>query len=176
VRIDINGQEVESAVVVNAERVFQTSDDPLTPNQEKVLRLICDEKHGVSRNEIADTTGVPYHSLQRILSQLIKLEYIEAEGYGKPYKATQAGLDRLDRLDRGIFQGDLIDDENTARSSRSTDQLREEVDRLDRSTSPGTAIDRTINPDQAAESRDQVDQVQPYLIAPGTDNYYKAGL
>lgn len=179
VPVEIDGETVESAVIIDADRVFQTADDPLTLNQMKVLRLLVDEQYGASRNEISETTGVPYHSLQRILSQLLKLEYVEVEGYGKPYKATKAGLDRLDRLDRAFSDSDENDQEKITRSSRSTDQLREEVDRLDRSTSETSTDSNENNPDQAAvsvQSGDQVDQLQPRLIGADSSNYYEAGL
>lgn len=176
VKIEINEETVESAVIIEADKVLQTADDPLTPNQEKVLRLLCDEPHGATRTEIANATGVPYFSLQRILTQLLKLEYIEISGYGQPYKVTQAGIDRHDRLDHPFSEGEQSSPEKDRRSSRSTDHLREKQTDLDRTTSGDHASNTDKNSDHASESGDHPDQTQLRLIGTEANNYYEAGL
>lgn len=173
VPLKINGDEVESAVIIDADRVEQTPDDPLTPHQEQVLRLLKDEAFGATRNEIADATGIPYHSLQRILSRLRTLELIEAAGYGKPYQITQTGIDRLDRLDRPDPAPSTGTAEEPTDQPDQPDQLGEKVDRPDRPESPVQPPGPADQGNQDAPAGDQPDQ--PALIPTG-DSYYGAGL
>lgn len=173
VPIEIDGQMVDSAVAIESDRIIQSPDDPLTPNQLQTLKLLGETPFGASRNEIAETSGVPYHSLQRILSQLRKLDYVKVDGYGKPYTITQTGLDRLDRLDR-VDRGPGDDtQENHSDQPDQPDQLGGKVDRLDRTSAGESAAVRSQNSDPGLSARDQLDQ--PALIPVG-DNYYAEGL
>lgn len=76
---DTDGREIESAVIVDAQQAVQTQDDPLTPVQDKIVRLLAlsvyDE--GASRSEIAaDLREVPTSTLTWSLAKLKELAYI----------------------------------------------------------------------------------------------------
>ncbi len=141
VEINVHGQAIESAVMIEAEKVFQGPDDPLTQHQEKALRCLENEAFGATRQEIADLTAIPYFSLQRILNRLKALGYIDQAAKADPYTITQDGRDRLER-------GDQVDQD-----SREDDRL-DRIDRLDRPEKSGTANLPTDHSDQV----DQVDQ------------------
>jgi DNA-binding MarR family transcriptional regulator len=99
VEVQINDQVIDSAVIIPAEKVAQTPDDPLTNAQIDVLRILNDEPFGAERKEIADLTNIPYHSLQRVLSRLKQLGYIQQPARNEPYQITDAGKERLKQID-----------------------------------------------------------------------------
>lgn len=188
VSVDMDGQQLDSAVMVEADKVVQTPDDPLTPNQEKVLRMLVDEEHGASRTEIAEATNVPYHSLQRILVRLRKLGFIEQPARNSPYQITDAGrqrvgVDRVDPVDRPFLQSDNNDEPDQARSSRSSRSLREEVDRIDRPEDVKATQSGNEKADQGAPETPLSDQSgnvdrseQAELIPADRSPYYEEAL
>jgi len=176
---EIDNELIESAVMVEADKVIQTPDDPLTPNQEKVLRMLADEEHGATRNEISEATSVPYHSLQRILVRLRKLEFVEQESRTSPFKITESGrqrlgVDRLDRVDRPILQSAENADTDQHRSNRSTRSMRGKVDRVDRSDHRKNGDTGPKNGDHGDPGAQLIDQ-QPLFGSAGSE-YHKAGL
>jgi DNA-binding transcriptional ArsR family regulator len=95
---DLHGRHVESAVIVDAEKIIQTEDDPLYGNQEKVLRLLASEiyeGYAVSRSElIASLPEVAQSTLTHVLSRLKVLGYLEQPRYGK-YRITSDGRSKI---------------------------------------------------------------------------------
>lgn len=165
VEIEIHSETIESAVMIEAEKVFQGPDDPLTQHQEKALRCLANEAFGATRQEIADLTAIPYFSLQRILNRLKSLGYIDQAAKNEPYTITQDGRDRLDRGD----QGD--------QDSGEDDRL-DRIDRIDRQEKSGTAKntsdhgDQVDQPDQRGENPAPLIDQQPRLIGHEPNHTY----
>lgn len=141
VEVTLHGQAVESAVMIEADKVFQGPSDPLTQHQEKVLRCLSNEMFGASRQEIADMTAIPYFSLQRILNRLKTLKFVDQSAKTEPYAITDEGRDRLA----------LIDGQTTSDQGDQVFPLVDRLDRIDR-------VDRTAEKGFPQISSDQGDQ------------------
>jgi hypothetical protein len=110
IQVEMDGKIADSAVLVESKNVFQTPDDPLTKGQMDVLRCVAAEEFGADRGEISQSTNIPYPSLQKILSRLKLLEYLKQASKGAPYEITDAGKQRLARVDAQDDPHDPIDD------------------------------------------------------------------
>lgn len=169
VEVTINDEAAESAVMIEAEKVIQGPDDPLTQHQEKALRCLANETFGATRQEIAELTAIPYFSLQRVLGRLKELQYIDQSNKNEPYTITDAGRDRLERIDQ------------QQRDSREDDRL-DRIDRVDRQekTSPENVAsdhtDQVDQVDQPGENGDPLIDQQSLLAGVSGDNYYNAGM
>lgn len=153
VPVQINDAVVDSAVIVPAEKVIQSPDDPLTNAQTDVLRILNDEPFG--RKEIAELTNIPYNSLQRVLSRLKQLGYVQQPARNEPYQITATGKARLN-------------------------QSNDRYDRIDQPFSESISDRQNDHRDQP-DHIDHIDHVQGTLLAAfGEDTsdaaYYQAGL
>jgi len=154
VPVEIDGETVESAVMIAAEKVLQTPNDRLTINQQKILSTLALEifTNGATHGEIADVAGVPLHSLARILSRLLGLGFVKQDGKREPYQITEAGRAALERFDR-----------------------------FDRSDHPILQTDQSLpveSTDDQADQTDQTDQKQHHLsiFSRESSAYYQPGL
>jgi DNA-binding MarR family transcriptional regulator len=78
-----NGQALQSAVIVPADRILQLDSADLTPNQQKMLETLALSVYseaGCSFADIEADTGIAPGALSRISSRLIGLEFIRREG------------------------------------------------------------------------------------------------
>gem|GEM_PF-2138377 len=94
---DPKGREIESAVIVDADKVEQTESDPLTPTQEQVLSLLSINiyEDGASRGEIAaDLPTMPNSTLTYTLAKLKKFGYIDQPNRGR-YQISDIGLAKI---------------------------------------------------------------------------------
>lgn len=85
-----------SATVIAAEKVVQTQDDPLTPRQDKVLRVFAMEifrEAGASLSDIEDSTGISRGQAHRVVSKLFSLGFLTRRS--PSYCITEAGYTRL---------------------------------------------------------------------------------
>lgn len=100
VPVMIDGNEIESAVIVNAEQIIP--DDRLTTNQQTVLEAFDLEVFNgeVEVGDLVDVTDLGRGSLQRVLSRLLKLGLIDQPAKKAPYKLTDKGREALTRLTR----------------------------------------------------------------------------
>lgn len=155
VPVEIGGETIESAVMIAAEKVVQTPEDRLTINQQKVLSVLALEMfaNGAQHNEIAEAASVPFNSLARILSRLMRLKFVEQNGKREPYLITAEGRAALDRYDR-----------------------------YDRSDHPTLQSDQNSTDENARDHTDHIDQTDhDRILLPGFSSqessaYYRAGL
>lgn len=92
--IEHQGKHIESAVIVEAEKVIQSQDDPLTQNQRKVIEALAGVFEGEAQlAELQDfLTEIPHKkTLWLVLSQLKKLGYVIQTSRRKPYRLTETG-------------------------------------------------------------------------------------
>lgn len=96
----------ESRVVVNSEKVVQTATDPLTQNQERILRTMALPVYhdGIVFADLCEITGLGRGSVARVLSRLLELGHIEQEKKRGPYAITASGMgfvheDSVDSVD-----------------------------------------------------------------------------
>lgn len=101
VAVTIDGETIESAVVVEAERIVPDAEH-LTVNQQTVLEVFGMEvfANGVEVSELVDVTDIGRGSMQRVLSRLLKLGLIHQEGKKSPYSLTPDGDVALTRMTR----------------------------------------------------------------------------
>lgn len=97
VSLTLNGQPIESAVLVDADHVVHSPTDRLTTNQHKVLTTLEMEvfTNGARRDEILEHTGIAHSSLYRVLSRLLSAQLISQADKGAPYLITDAGRQAL---------------------------------------------------------------------------------
>jgi len=92
----------ESApIVIPAKNVKQTLNDPLTPNQIKVLEAFNLEvfrQAGATLNDVAENTRLGRGVVQRLVSRLAELAYLDRDDVKSPYTITPAGKKYLERL------------------------------------------------------------------------------
>jgi len=165
-----------SVVMVPDENVIQTTDDPLTNHQMEVLRKLMEEESGLSRADLSQLLGIPYHSLQRVLTRLKKLQYVETSGWGAPYAITQNGIDRLDRVDRPFPESLNTNVEKTTDQPDQLDQLGEnQTELIDQLPAPDAKNAKSEGDQSATEPQliDQPDQLR--LIGSMAYESYEVG-
>lgn len=103
-----------SMVFVEAEKIVQTASDLLSPNQQKIMRLLADVyKEGATAKEVADETRIPHSSVKRDLGQMKQLGFVEQGDRGQPYAITEAGQLALNRtLQTGKGSMDQLDQQD----------------------------------------------------------------
>lgn len=187
VSVSLDGESVESVVMVESDKVIQTPTDPLTMLQEKVLRMLADERFGATRSEISDVTTITYGSLQKILTRLQKLEFVRQDAKGSPYQVTDAGLRRLGMVD----PLDPVDPTVSQEQVTTQEDHRDHVDQVDHLGGKHDPIDPTVSdgtqeqPDETSEpvvgngiigiiGGDHTDHQTLFDIAPAS--YYEGGL
>lgn len=87
-----------SCVIMPSEQIVQTIGDKLTPSQFKLLEtlnLAIFVETGARNSAVIKTSGVPEGSVNRVLSQLLKLGYIRQSKTGDPYFITDMGKRKL---------------------------------------------------------------------------------
>lgn len=176
VPVEIENQVVESAVLIEAGKVIQTPDDPLSVNQEKVLRMIAQEAYGADRKTIAEVTLVPYPSLQAILTKLRGLGFIKQPAKNEPFEITEVGIARLQKIDdqlkRQVIAGETP---NTDHFDQKTSTFRgdDQLDRHDRPNSGSSNFD-SPNPGAYPDQIDQTDQL--FVFDNDGSSYFEPGL
>lgn len=162
-----------SAVIIPDDNVKQTPDDPLTNHQIEVLRKLAEEEQGATRADLASLLGIPYHSLQRILSRLRKMEYIESSGYAQPFTITQGGLDRLDRLDRTFSETEQRGNESMGDQPDQPDQLGENPQELIAQVPATGDLITPESGDQLVPVSNPGDQPDQLAMIPAPDTTYQ---
>lgn len=86
-------EDGESRVMIPAEKLIQQPGDPLTRNQRKVLESMSLEvfEDGASFSDLAEMTEIGRGAVQRVLSALARLGYVERSKAGESYKVSAAG-------------------------------------------------------------------------------------
>lgn len=99
----------EVPVIVPADRILESAQDKLTPNQALVLECLNNSVYaaGASAQEIEEYTHIPRGSMVRVLSRLLDMKLIIQPAPREPYTITETGLNRLNRLNR-LNQGTAI--------------------------------------------------------------------
>jgi DNA-binding MarR family transcriptional regulator len=97
--VDSDGEAVTSLVLLPAEKVIQTSSDSITTNQHKVLDCLAMKiyEFGATNGEIETQTDIPRGSLNRTLSKLLELGFIEQKAPREPYTISASGREALNR-------------------------------------------------------------------------------
>lgn len=98
--VTMQDKTVETAVIVDAEQITQTIDDPLTRNQHKVLEAMAMPIYadGVTWGELSEyLPEISRRSLTRALSSLKEFGYIAQPQKRAPYMVTDSGYSRLGR-------------------------------------------------------------------------------
>lgn len=92
---DHEGEKLSSLVLVPADKKERQADDPLSNNQQKVLRLLADplSEDGLTYAEMIELASIPKTTLYNVLSALFGMELIEKRG--KSYAITDTGRSRL---------------------------------------------------------------------------------
>jgi hypothetical protein len=119
---DANGNELYSPIVIAAEKVERTKDDPLTNRQRLILEHIVDYfEHGAQTNELAEVTKIPRGSLIRSMGELRKLGFVLQEDKGDPYKVTSDGLAAIGRSQESQNHKNHAQDSNEKPHDKSQD-------------------------------------------------------
>jgi len=89
-----------SAVIIPAEKVVRTKDDPLTRQQQDVLNALTliTSVDGISNAEVATITDINPGQVSKVMSRLIKLGFIEKPGEDRLFKITSAGQVAVDKV------------------------------------------------------------------------------
>lgn len=97
----IEGKEIESAVIVDAEKIVPDA-DRLTTNQQKILEVFALDvfESGAEVADIVDMTDIGRGSVQRSLSRLLRLGLVAQQGKKAPYTLTEKGREVLTRMTR----------------------------------------------------------------------------
>lgn len=89
------GETYNSAVLLDAKRVIQTAQDPLSPNQSRLLSLLALDIYtdGLSPKDIKAESDITLSSVPRTLSRLLAMGCIAKIGWGVDvsYKITDLG-------------------------------------------------------------------------------------
>lgn len=138
----------ESRVLVTAELLPQAVTDPLTRNQELVLKTMALEvfQDGVAISNLVDMTGLSYGSLGRVLSRLIAFGFAEQPSRREPYVITEAGrlrindsldsVDSVDSVSHTTAGGAVGKTSESCESCESTESLSRTLFPLDSVDSP----------------------------------------
>ncbi|MCZ7544882.1 MAG: AAA family ATPase [Anaerolineae bacterium] len=98
-----NEDGTESRVLVPAERIVQTQDDPLTMNQRKVLESLALEafETGATVSDLTDTSDLGRGSVIRVLSRLVELGCAskDSSNYPNTYEITELGRTKITPVD-----------------------------------------------------------------------------
>lgn len=96
VEITIQGQNLKSPVVIEAEKVVRTQADKLTGSERKVLTLLNDDLYseGMSWGEIVDITGLSKSTLSATMKSLHNLKFVTKNG--NSYSITNEGEKVID--------------------------------------------------------------------------------
>lgn len=90
--------ENASLVFVESERVIQTQEDPLTNNQQKILRVLSEVfQMGATVADVAMETGIPRPSVHRTMNDLRELTFVSQTQTALPYSITEQGKAALKR-------------------------------------------------------------------------------
>lgn len=87
---------VEAAVIVPSEKIVQTADDDLHPNQLEILQCIPDDDLGSNMSEIIEITSISKTSAYRAANTLVKLKLLFKTPVGT-YKLTEDGKKRINK-------------------------------------------------------------------------------
>lgn len=121
----------ESRVLVKAAQVVQRSQDALTGNQKRILEAmtLAVFKDGATVLDIEETTGLSRGSVQRTISKLMELGFVEQPGKREPYRLTEAGrlkandsFDSHDSFDSPSHSGNGHESSNRGDKTSQTSQ------------------------------------------------------
>jgi len=101
ISIDVDGQPLNSAVIIPGEKVISLDTDRLTIIQRKVLDVLLLEifQSGATRSDIEDNTQIPTGSLSRAMSTLLKRGYVTQAAAYSPYQITEAGRGKIESVE-----------------------------------------------------------------------------
>lgn len=126
---DADGREIASPVIIPAEKIIQTKDDLLSPQQQKALLLLImpDQMYGATVADVASLTEMLQPSARRTLATLLRLQFVTRTESGK-YQITESGKKALLKSDHDPAIRAIIENSQTKFSSQE-----EPADRADRS-------------------------------------------
>ena len=87
-------------MLLPANRVQQTASDPLSQQQKQVLEALALETFvntGARYSSLREVVNMPNSTLYRVLSNLIRRDYVRQAAKGDPYTITGAGLKAIGR-------------------------------------------------------------------------------
>ncbi|MCL4880488.1 MAG: AAA family ATPase [Anaerolineae bacterium] len=123
-----NGSDVSSLVFIESERVIQTTDDPLTNNQQKVLRLLNEDfSQGATVIELATEAQSARGSVQRTIRDLLNLGYVQQEQPGAPYLITDPGKAALQRTHDSMTHMTHVTHNGSRDFARKNDESHESL-------------------------------------------------
>jgi len=95
------GEGQYTPVVIAAEKVERTQDDPITNRQADILRALDDIFDGqANSSDLVEVTKIPKGSLLRSMAQLKKLHYVIQPDRLSPYDITPEGKAAIGRYSR----------------------------------------------------------------------------
>lgn len=118
--VDRDGNKVMPPVIVDAEKVIQTDADDLTTYQVNVLETLAMSiyEYGASYSELSSSLPeINERTLQRVLSRLKTLDFIEQASKREPYRLTNKGRGKLGLPD----QPDQPDQPDTGTDKNNND-------------------------------------------------------
>jgi DNA-binding MarR family transcriptional regulator len=167
----------ESRVLIPAENVRQTANDPLSRQRRKVLSVLAlaDFDQGASATDIAKQTGIPEPSTRTAMSELFRLGYVSREMPANSkayiYRLNDAGRAKLNEGDQNK-SGDPQADQSP--SSPSPSKVIGMIGPSDHKRQSPTKHTPQDSPDHI-DHMDQDDHTDQLPIEDNTD-YYRAGL
>lgn len=88
----------ESRVVVGAEKVVRTPNDPLTIRQRRALEALHDTfEFGAALSDLMEVTKIGKGGLLEVLSVLKKMGFVRQADRGAPYEITEQGVSLLQK-------------------------------------------------------------------------------
>lgn len=85
-----------SPCIVPSELITSRSEDPLTIQQEKILRTVHEVfPFGATPGDVTDTTGLNPNQVKRTLTRLVKFGFLEQSAVREPYLITESGKRKL---------------------------------------------------------------------------------
>lgn len=161
--VDREGNKVMPPVMIEAERVIQSESDDLTSNQIKVLETLgmTIYEYGASYTELVGSLReMNERTLQRVLSRLKGLEFIEQTAKREPYKLTDKGREKIG----------LSSDKTDATDSVDTPNYK--------SKSKDVVVSKGVESDGLVGSVGKSENEQTHFLSdiPEQNRYYSEGL
>jgi hypothetical protein len=100
-QITLDGEKLESGVLIPSHQKIQNEQDKLTRNQRRIVEALAAEvfSEGADTPDIMEMTENPSRgNVLKNLSQLIRFGYVEQHGKRAPYKLTEKGRNYLTPL------------------------------------------------------------------------------
>jgi len=190
VQIEHQGKLIESAVIVEAEKVVQSQTDPLTQNQRKVLDALANVFEGEAQlAELQDfLTEIPHKkTLWLVLTQLKKLGYVMQANRRKPYRLTESGsaavgtVGTVGEPPKSFFEN-FSNPMPTTPTTPTTPTAALHNEEKDQLCKPGVGIGKSLTTDTLEEFAlslgAEIIELPGFDSVPGkkTPNHYDAGM